>query len=90
MHTRHPRGHVPAFADSDLPGVTVSLQTAQSTYKGFAADCLQPPVRRSISCNIPIAEGKDSEDILGAAAHLNPKGRGDQSLPTKPGTERRR
>ena len=50
----------------------------------------QPPVRRGSSCSIPIADGKDSEDILGSAAYLNPKGRGDTSLPTKPGTERRR
>ena len=53
-------------------------------------DCLQRPVRRSSSCNIPIVDGKDSEDILGSAANLNPKGRGNKSLPTKPRTERRR
>jgi len=51
------------------------------------ADCLQRPVRRSRSCSIPIADGKESEEILGATAHLNPKGRGDKSLPTKPRTE---
>jgi hypothetical protein len=34
MDTRTPRVHVPAFADSYLPGVTVSLKAAQSTYKG--------------------------------------------------------
>jgi hypothetical protein len=44
LDTRTLRVHVPAFADSYLPGVTVSLKAAQSTYKGFAADCLQ--VRR--------------------------------------------
>ena len=48
------------------------------------------PVRRSRSCSIPIADGKDSEDILGSAANLTPKGRGDKSLPTKLRTERRR
>ena len=53
----------------------------------FAADCLQRPVRRSSSCNIPIADGKDSEEILGSTAYLNPKGRGDKSMPIKPGTE---
>src|SRR5215470_1307688 len=46
--------------------------------QGPGADCLQRPVRRSSSCNIPIADGKDSEDILGSAAYLNPKGRGDK------------
>jgi hypothetical protein len=38
MDTRTPRVHVPAFADSYLPGVTVSLKAAQSTYKGHGAD----------------------------------------------------
>jgi hypothetical protein len=37
---------VPAFADSYLPGVTVSLKAAQSTYKGFVADRLQRPLLR--------------------------------------------
>jgi hypothetical protein len=32
-HIRHPRGHVPAFADSDLPVVTVSLKAGLYTYK---------------------------------------------------------
>jgi hypothetical protein len=36
LHIRHPRVHVPAFADSYLPGVTVSLKAGQSTY-----NCLQ-------------------------------------------------
>src|SRR2546428_13273371 len=58
--------------------------------QGFAGDALQRPVRRSRSCSIPIADGKDSEDILGSAANLNSKGRGDKSLPTKLRTERRR
>jgi hypothetical protein len=35
METRTPRVQVPAFADSYLPGVTVSLKAAQSTYKGM-------------------------------------------------------
>jgi len=47
---------------------------------------LQRPVRRSRSCSIPSADGKDSEEILGATAHLNPKGRGDKSMPIKPRT----
>ena len=55
-------------------------------YHGTAPDCLQRPVRRSSLCNIPIADGKDSEDILGSAAYLNPKGQGNKSMPTKPGT----
>jgi hypothetical protein len=47
---RHPRVHVPAFADSYLPGVTVSLKAGRSTYKaveptassfGSAALCLR-------------------------------------------------
>jgi hypothetical protein len=46
MDTRNPRVHVPAFADSYLPGVTVSLKAAQSTYKGHGADCLQRPLLR--------------------------------------------
>jgi hypothetical protein len=60
------------------------------TEQGSGADALQRPVRRSSSCSIPIADGKDSEEILGSTAYLNPKGRGDKSLPTKPRTERRR
>jgi hypothetical protein len=40
METRTLRVHVPAFADSDLPGVTVSLKAAQSTYKGPGADAV--------------------------------------------------
>jgi len=56
----------------------------------LAADCLQRPVRRTSSCSIPIADGKDSEEILGSTAYLNPKGRGDKSLPIKPRMERRR
>src|SRR5215467_13409965 len=54
---------------------------------GVAADCLQRPVRRSRPCSIPITDGKDSEEILGATAYLNPKGRGDKSMPIKPRTE---
>src|SRR5712691_11168846 len=46
-----------------------------------------PPVRRSSSCSIPIADGKDSEDILGSTAYLNPKGQGDKSMPINLGTE---
>src|SRR4029450_3814170 len=34
VDTRTLRVHVPAFADSYLPGVTVSLKAGQSTYKG--------------------------------------------------------
>ena len=69
---------------------TVSLKAGLYTYNGSGSDRLQRPVRRSSSCSIPIADGKDAEDILGSAANLNPKGRGDKNLPTKPGTERRR
>jgi transposase, IS5 family len=59
------------------------------------ANVIQPaplhrPVRRSSSYSIPIADGKESEDILGSAAYLNPKGRGDKSLPSKPRVGRRR
>jgi hypothetical protein len=35
---RHPRVHVPAFADSYLPAVTVSLKAGLYTYKGTGAD----------------------------------------------------
>jgi hypothetical protein len=31
-------------------------------YQSTAPDCLQPPVRRSSSCSIPIVDGKDSEE----------------------------
>ena len=51
------------------------------------ADLLHPPVRRSSLCNIPIADGKDSEEILGSTAYLTPKGQGDKRMPIKPGTE---
>jgi len=59
-------------------------------YQPPAADCLQRPVRHSSSCSIPIVDGKDSEEILGSAAYLNSKERGDRSLPAKPRAERRR
>ena len=36
LHTRHPRVHVPAFADSYLPAVTVSLKAGLYTYKALA------------------------------------------------------
>jgi hypothetical protein len=45
LDTRTLRVQVPAFADSYLPGVTVSLKAAQSTYKGPGADGLQRPLR---------------------------------------------
>jgi hypothetical protein len=35
---RHPRVHVPAFAHSYLPAVTVSLKAGLYTYKGSGAD----------------------------------------------------
>ena len=38
LHIRHPRVHVPAFADSYLSGVTVSLKAGQSTYNRPAGD----------------------------------------------------
>jgi hypothetical protein len=41
LDTRTLRVHVPAFADSYLPGVTVSLKAAQSTYKEHGADALK-------------------------------------------------
>jgi hypothetical protein len=44
LDTRTLRVQVPAFADSDLPGVTVSLKAAQSTYKGRGADGFQRPL----------------------------------------------
>jgi hypothetical protein len=39
------RGHVPAFADSYLPAVTVSLKAGLYTYKASGADALQRPLR---------------------------------------------
>jgi hypothetical protein len=39
LHIRHPWVHVPAFPDSYLPGVTVSLKAGQSTY-----NALQPVI----------------------------------------------
>ena len=45
-----------------------------------------PYVRHSSSCSIPIVDGKDSEEILGSAAYLHSKERGDKSMPIKPGT----
>jgi hypothetical protein len=44
LDTRTLRVQVPAFTDSYLPGVTVSLKAAQSTYKGPGADCFQRPL----------------------------------------------
>ena len=41
---RHLRVHVPAFADSYLPGVTVSRKAGQSTYNRPGADALQRPL----------------------------------------------
>jgi hypothetical protein len=48
MDTRTLRVHVPAFADSYLPGVTVSLKAGQSTYKG-----MEPTAHRVRSCLAP-------------------------------------
>ena len=42
LDIRHPRVHVPAFADSYLPGVTVSLKAGLYTYK--ALDIRHPRV----------------------------------------------
>ena len=44
LHIRHPRVHVPAFADSYLPGVTVSLKAGLYTYKSLAGDGKQRPL----------------------------------------------
>jgi hypothetical protein len=41
LDTRNLRVHVPAFPDSYLPEVTVSLKAGQSAYKGPGADGLQ-------------------------------------------------
>jgi hypothetical protein len=42
LHIRTPRVHVPAFPDSYLPGVTVSLKAGLYTYKGPAGDHQEP------------------------------------------------
>jgi hypothetical protein len=68
MDTRTPRVHVPAFADSYLPGVTVSLKAAQSTYKGHEADCLQRPLRSRLQARL----------MSGV------KGRGDTGMTARP------
>ena len=47
-------------------------------------------MRRSSACSIPIADGKEAEDILGAAASLHSQGRGHQRLPSKPRAASRR
>src|SRR4030095_7550525 len=70
----------------DQPTTVVCWGGGLNKYQSTAADCLQRPVRRSRSCSIPITDGKDSEEILGSTAYLTPKGRGDKSLPRKPGT----
>jgi hypothetical protein len=54
LDTRTLRVHVPAFADSYLPGVTVSLKAGQSTYKG-----LEPMPDNLRSC-IPAASSSAS------------------------------
>jgi hypothetical protein len=46
LDIRPPRVHVPAFADRDLPGVTVSLKAGLYTYNCTAPDCLQRPLLR--------------------------------------------
>jgi hypothetical protein len=46
LDTRTLRVHVPAFADSYLPGVTVSRKAGQSTYKRPGADGFQRPLLR--------------------------------------------
>jgi hypothetical protein len=46
LDTRPLRVQVPAFADSYLPGVTVSRKAAQSTYKGPRANGVQRPLLR--------------------------------------------
>ena len=38
LDIRPPRVHVPAFSDSYLPGVTVSLKAGLNTYNGTGAD----------------------------------------------------
>jgi hypothetical protein len=59
-------------------------------YHSAAADGFQRPVRRSRASNLPIADGKESEDILGSAAHRTPTGREDKSLPSTPRVGSRR
>lgn len=96
-HRRRPATRNAAMRDAlygwlDQQEQLAGLLAPQVLRQQFQAayDSLHPPVRRSSSCSIPIADGKDSEDIFGSAAYLNPKGQGDTSLPTKPRAERRR
>ena len=50
LDTRHPRGHVSAGPDSDLPGVERTLKAGQSTYKRPGADGLQRPLVPRFRC----------------------------------------
>jgi hypothetical protein len=58
LDTRNPRGHVPAFPDSYLPGVTVSLKAAQSTYNRPGADALQRPLRSRFQARLRPGVGR--------------------------------
>jgi hypothetical protein len=64
-----------SWDDKSILGFLVGsvVGTARKSTEG-AADCLQRPVRRSSACSLPIADGQDSEDILGSTAYLSPKG----------------
>jgi hypothetical protein len=46
------RGHVPAFADSYLPAVTVSLKAGLYTYNRTGADALQPSLRYGLRARL--------------------------------------
>ena len=59
LDIRHPRVHVPAFTDSYLPGVTVSLKAGLSTYNALE------PTAYSFGC--AYASGGGSPRALGCA-----------------------
>jgi hypothetical protein len=71
VDTRTLRVHVPAFADSYLPGVTVSLKAAQSTYNRPGADAFQPALLRRSGFQARLRPGVDmTSDVKGCAQFL--------------------
>ena len=65
---RPPRVHVPAFPDSYLPGVTVSLKAGLYTYKGSGADRPHDrpfSMRVCVACGLPLTGGVRPQSILG-------------------------
>src|SRR5438128_2890237 len=57
LHIRNPRVHVPAFPDSYLPGVTVSLKAGLYTYNALRGDS---PCRAPHPCPLPPEREKEA------------------------------